>query len=69
MFKTRNGRGVLDGGGVKPDVVLDKKTDYSIIRDLRRKNLIFDFVTQFCLKHPEIPAVTDFEFTQFNEFI
>ena len=49
-FVTRNGRKVLDGGGVKPDVVLNEDTDAAVVQGLLRDNYIFDFVTEYCLK-------------------
>ncbi|MFK8102892.1 MAG: S41 family peptidase [Saprospiraceae bacterium] len=68
-FKTRNGRTVMDGGGVKPDMALEKMTDLSVIKNLVKKRLIFDYVTQYTLTHPTIPAVKDFTFTDFNGFL
>ncbi|MCI5083427.1 MAG: S41 family peptidase, partial [Saprospiraceae bacterium] len=44
-FKTQNGRTVLDGGGVKPDVTVKKPSDAGVIKSLIDQNLIFDFVT------------------------
>ncbi len=68
-FNTRNGRKVLDGGGVKPDIIIDQDGDSNILELLEKENLIFNFATQFCLKHESIPAVEDFEFTDFSDFL
>jgi len=68
-FKTRNGRKVLDGGGVKPDLFLDKSESERILGSLNKKHLIFDYVTQYCLKHEKIAAVKDFHFDEFDSFI
>ncbi|MCB9267386.1 MAG: S41 family peptidase [Lewinellaceae bacterium] len=68
-FKTRNGRAVLDGGGVKPDVMIDKFTDADIIQGLLEQHLIFDYVTQFCLEHQDIPGVEEFRFEDFDGFV
>lgn len=68
-FKTRSGRKVLDGGGVKPDLFLDKTESERILNSLNKKHLIFDYVTQYCLKHETIAAVEDFHFDQFDDFI
>ena len=68
-FKTRNGRQVLDGGGVKPDLYLDKGESTKVINSLNSKHLIFDYVTQYCLKHESIADVKDFKFTDFEDFI
>lgn len=68
-FKTANGREVLDGGGVSPDITIEKFTDAAIIKGLLDQHLIFDYVTQFCLKHDSIAAVEDFRFTDFDGFV
>ena len=69
MFKTRNGRTVLDGGGVKPDVALPVDTAEGIVRALLEQDVIFDFATEYTLKHPQIDSVEIFEFTEFDEFV
>lgn len=68
-FVTRNGRKVLDGGGVKPDVVLNEDTDAAVVQGLLRDNYIFDYVTQYCLKNKEIATVENFEFNDFEGFL
>ncbi len=68
-FKTRNGRTVLDGGGIKPDLFLDKSESAKIINSLNSKHLIFDYVTQYCLKNESISAAEDFHFDQFEAFV
>ncbi|MCB0549327.1 MAG: S41 family peptidase [Phaeodactylibacter sp.] len=68
-FKTRNGRTVLDGGGVKPDMMIDKFTDAAIVKGLLEQHLIFDYVTQFCLQHEKITNVEDFHFEDFDGFV
>ena len=68
-FKTRNGRKVLDGGGVKPDLFLDKSESQRILNSLNKKHLIFDYVTQFSLKNKTIAGVEDFHFNKFDDFV
>ena len=68
-FKTRNGRTVLDGGGVKPDVLLDSPMDGGVVKTLVEQNVIFDYVTQYCLKNPTIAAVEQYKFSGFDDFI
>lgn len=67
-FKTRNGRTVLDGGGVKPDVVLEKEKDPALIQALDEQNMIFDFVTRFCLTSDSIAGPDSFRFTDWDGF-
>lgn len=69
VFKTRAGRKVLDGGGVKPDVFVDPDDNSNILTTLKDKHLIFDYVTQFALKNKTVAAVEDFHFTDWNDFI
>lgn len=68
-FKTKNGRIVQDGGGIKPDIFVDHPENNNIIAELLNKNLIFKYVTQYCLENVEVPEIANFEFTKFDEFI
>ncbi len=69
-FKTRNGREVLDGGGVKPDVAIVKDSEAKLVRYLVEKYVIFDYVTQFCVGKDSLDtSVADFHFTDWNGFL
>jgi carboxyl-terminal processing protease len=68
QFKTRNGRIVLDGGGIKPDVFLPHDTATGVLRALLDQNVIFDYATQFAQKRPSIDSIEIFEFTDFDDF-
>ena len=63
----REGR---DGGGVKPDIVVQPEKLPNILFYLVRDNLIFDYATQYCLKHPSIPSPQEFKVTDadYNDF-
>jgi carboxyl-terminal processing protease len=69
-FKTKAGRTVFDGGGVKPDINLEPTLYSNITVSLLTKNLIFDFATQYREKHVSIPAAKQFKLTEqdFNDF-
>jgi carboxyl-terminal processing protease len=70
-FKTKAGRTVFDGGGIKPDITI-KTTDASAIaRTLESKLFIFDFAVQYRKKHPNIAPAKDFKITDsdYNEFL
>lgn len=67
-FKTRGGRSVLDGGGVKPDVLLPYDTATGIVKALLDKNVVFDFATQFTLSHPSIDSAEAFVFNDWDGF-
>jgi len=67
-FKTRIGRTVLDGGGVKPDILLEEITDNQVVKSLIEDHYLFDYVTQFCLENETIPEVEDFSFDAYADF-
>ena len=68
QFKTRNGRTVLDGGGIKPDVLLLVDTAEGMVRAMLDQNIIFDYVTEYAQTHATIDSVEIFEFTDFDGF-
>ena len=69
VFKTRAGRTVLDGGGIKPDILLNKSGDFGLMKTLKDKFLLFDYVTIFALKNEKIDDPDKFRFTQFDDFV
>ena len=68
-FKTKNGRTVYDGGGIKPDVEVDQDDISNLIVSLIQERLFFDYATYF--KHSN--ASLDSSFTMndkdFNSFV
>lgn len=68
QFKTRNGRTVLDGGGIKPDILLPHDTAMGVLKALLDQNVIFDYATQFAQKRASIDSIEVFEFTDFDDF-
>ncbi len=68
-FKTANGRPVLDGGGVTPDVLLPKAAEPAVIKALKSQFLLFDYVTEYALKNPSIDSVSDFHFREYDHFL
>jgi len=50
-FYTKNGRAVLDGGGVDPDIHLDPKELSTLTKQLIREGVIFDFATEYYFKN------------------
>ncbi|MCR9290498.1 MAG: S41 family peptidase [Bacteroidetes bacterium] len=68
-FKTQNGRQVLDGGGVSPDIIIDEDADSDILKTLSNKHLIFKFVTEFVLKNESVSSVEEFNFTDWDGFV
>lgn len=69
-FKTiNNGRIVYDGGGVKPDFVIDKDGSSNILKMLDRSHVVFDYVTKYCQNKNEVDPVEDLYFSDFEDFI
>ena len=50
-------------------MMIEKFTDADIVKGLLEQHLIFDYVTQYCLKHDSIPGVKDFHFEDFAGFV
>lgn len=69
-FKTAGGRTVLDGGGVIPDLKLEKKSNPAFVQALLDQFLIFDFATEYRLRVDSIPPAGVFSFTEkdFEDF-
>lgn len=72
VFHTAAGREVRDGGGVTPDITVELEKLPNILFYLVNDNLVFDYATQYCLKHPTIPEpekfeVTDADYAEFKE--
>ena len=59
-FKTTNGRTVYDGGGIDPDIKLPAMEAYPLTQVLFEKGFIFDFVTEYVYKHPEMVDARNF---------
>lgn len=68
-FKTKNGRTVYDGGGIKPDIEVEQDDISNLIVSLIQERLFFDYATYF--KHSN--ASLDSSFTMndkdFNSFV
>lgn len=74
VFHTAAGREVRDGGGVMPDIAVEQEELPNILYYLISDNLIFDYATQYCLKHATIPepeafVVTDADYADFKEMV
>lgn len=70
-FKTKNGRIVYDGGGIRPDVAIDIKQPANITFSLFANNLIFDFATLYAAKNLSLDPPGEFEISDevYNEFL
>ena len=68
VFKTANGRQVLDGGGVKPDVELPGDINPEILQELEKNHMIFNYANEFFLKHEKIESAQSFDFDQYDDW-
>ena len=50
-FKTKNGRTVYDGGGVRPDIEIVKRGEFDLINNLKKEHMFFLFATDYCRKN------------------
>jgi len=68
VFYTKKGRKVLDGGGVTPDIKIDKPKDDPVIEALLKQNMIFKYANSYCIGKDSIDPVSDFAITNFDDF-
>ena len=69
VFSTVNGRPVLDGGGVTPDIKLEVAEKSDVLSALQNQDMIFEYVNEYVLDHPEAPEMDQFEFNSYNNFL
>jgi carboxyl-terminal processing protease len=70
-YKTRNGRTVYDGGGIRPDVNFEPEEVSQMSISLLSQNVIFDYATKFAFENPTIKKVDDFIITDtvYDDFV
>lgn len=70
VFHTAAGREVRDGGGIRPDVEIKAEKFPNILYYMLNDDMIFDYVTLYCIKHPQIGEIKDFVITDedYSEF-
>ena len=60
-FKTKNGREVIDGEGIQPDVHIEIDNYSKVAQSLLRNNLIFNFATDFRSKNSTVEEALKFD--------
>jgi carboxyl-terminal processing protease len=73
-FYTKNGRPVIDGRGIEPDLEVELPDLSRLSAMLLVKHHIFNFATQYTQQHPEIQAPTLFklssqDYADFKKFV
>ncbi|HEY3385144.1 MAG TPA: S41 family peptidase, partial [Saprospiraceae bacterium] len=67
-FKTRAGRTVLDGGGVQPDLPMPSEKRPLIVKKLMQQDIIFKYVTEYCIGLDSIASLETYHYTDFAAF-
>jgi len=70
-FKTTHQRTVYDGGGIDPDIATQSAEAAAITQALYSEGYLFDYATDYYVKHPTIPPARDFTLTdaEYNDFV
>ena len=70
-FKTINGRSVFDGGGIEPDIKIIDDSIPTILYDLAKKRLFFEFEINFSLKMDTLYNTFEFQISDniYSEFV
>jgi carboxyl-terminal processing protease len=73
-FKTKNGREVIDGRGIDPDIAIEKEELSRLSALLFTKNLLFNYATEYHAGKKEIVGADDFrlteeEYTAFKNYV
>ncbi len=68
-FKTKNGRTVLDGGGIDPDIEVPEAEYPAIVQKLMNNDWIFKYCTDYGLKNPSPTDPQSFRFEDFKGFV
>lgn len=74
IFKTKNGRDVIDGRGIVPDVKVDVPDLSRLTATIYANNLLFDFATQFVKDNPTVAdagsfKLNDAEYERFKKYV
>ncbi len=72
VFYTKGGREVYGGGGIVPDIAIDKEKYKPIEYNLERQSMFFDFAVSYIAEHPNIQRdfeVDDQVIGEFKEFL
>lgn len=73
-FETKNGRTVIDGRGIEPDISLPEKEFSRLTATIFQNNLVFHYATDYYFSHPEIVSANKFklsdeEYEEFKKYV
>jgi carboxyl-terminal processing protease len=74
VFYTKNGREVIDGRGIEPDIKIKKRELSRLALTIAHNNLFFDYATKYYYSHDTIPPAQEFElkneeYEAFKEYV
>ncbi len=74
IFKTKNGRDVIDGRGIEPDVEVILNDFSRLTATIYSSNLLFNYATKYHSTHPTIAgagtfSLTDLEYNDFKAYV
>lgn len=69
-FETANGRKVIDGRGIIPDIKIELPEFSKVAFELYKENLIFDYATLYRINHDSIKPANEFQLNEdeYSEF-
>ncbi len=67
-FRTRNGREVLDGGGITPDIRLPDHTQTPLIQALEEQLILTKFAAAYTRNLDSLPPVSEYHFNDWPAF-
>lgn len=72
-FKTTNGRKVIDGRGIEPDITVEKRDISRLLITLINNNIIFNYASEYQKTHPAIAdanifQLSDSEYEAFKDY-
>ena len=62
-FQTKNGRNVIDGRGIEPDLKIESVDLSRLSAVLLTSNCVFNYTTDYVLSHPTIAKAEEFKLT------
>ncbi len=68
-FTTAHGRKVRDGGGITPDFIVKAQRYSRLTYSLVLNGIVEQYALKFVREHESIPAVDDFHFTEYEDFV
>lgn len=72
QYKTKNGRIVLDGGGVKPDIIMTEEPETELLRALKKQNVFLKYINEYVAQNDSIVDAELFTYTDdagFQEYL